>query len=539
MTRPRRSRSGSTPWPAFTPRSTNSRRETGRTGGHPQWKSRRPSASHAPGEPNLAVVADLASLRPALEQTFITDGPITRKGYTSQITAGPRSGFGLISSDDAIVFYNKQKLSGITPIWDFQQKLMEQPMGCIIGKIYEFHATTTDRAEATLVVAIRNDGMSITPSNTHNIGLEIWSIPQPCSQAARCALAALCLTQQKINRLIWQNALPEVEKNAVKEAQEESQERADKEAAERNIELKRYLLGTGQARYEDLRIDGLTLQTRPAFVRGGGTLGHIAGHAPFGADAAKPAALSLPEPGVTLDVHLSSVLSNLLRGSFVGERYGSVSNVMVVSKNIPAGAPRSSAFEATLNADDATYRKAVDAAVAVNDPKALAVRIRRPSRCPEVGVDATGKLIFVIDDLGVELSVPPDTPRNGLPPAAKILRLAAKRVEVAVNFLVTARTEKEPVRLDGEIASIDVGPLADLRAEAIDKDDKATNLTEFDKALLVGDLRAQAQGQKVDIPLSNLKLEGFAIQSITPLDPSGWVRAVLVRISNSPAAGIR
>ena len=490
------------------------------------------------GEPNLAVVADLASLRPALDQPFVTDGPITRKGYTSQITAGPKSGFGLISSDDGIVFYTRQKLSGVTPIWDFQQKLLEQPMGCIIGKIYEFHATTTDRAEATLVVAIRNEGMTITPSNTHNFGLEIWSVPQPCSHAARSALAALCLTQEKINRLIWQNAFPEVVKNGVKEAQEESQERADKVAAERNAQLRRYLPGTGQARYDDLLIDGLTLQTRPDFVRLGGTLGHIAGHVPFGADAPKPAALLQPEPGVTLDVHLSSALSNLIRGSFVGGRYGSVTNVMVVSKNIPAGAPRSSAFEVTFNADDATYRKAVDAARAVNDPKVLAVRVRRPSRSPEVGVDATGKLVFVIDDLEVEMSVPPDTPHEGLPPA-KILRVKAKRVEVALNFLVTARTAKEPVRLDGEIASIDVGPLGDLQAEAIDKDDRPTALTELDKALLVGQLRAQAQGQKVDIPLSNLQLEGFAIQSITPLDPSGWVRAVLVRTSNSPAAGIR
>ena len=52
-------------------------------------------------------------------------------------------------------------------------------------------------------------------------------------------------------------------------------------------------------------------------------------------------------------------------------------------------------------------------------------------------------------------------------------------------------------------------------------------------------LKTKLQGQPIDIPLSNLQLRGFAIQSVSPLDPSGWIRVNLVRVSSSPAAGIQ
>ena len=46
-----------------------------------------------------------------------------RKGYVSQVTAGPKTGFGLMTSDDGIAFYNKQQFTSVTPIWDFQNRI--------------------------------------------------------------------------------------------------------------------------------------------------------------------------------------------------------------------------------------------------------------------------------------------------------------------------------------------------------------------------------------------------------------------------------
>ncbi len=40
--------------------------------------------------------------------------------------------------------------------------------------------------------------------------------------------------------------------------------------------------------------------------------------------------------------------------------------------------------------------------------------------------------------------------------------------------------------------------------------------------------------QPIDLALENLKLPGFNIRSISPLDPSGWVRVGLDRDGNAP-----
>ena len=53
---------------------------------------------------------------------------------------------------------------------------------------------------------------------------------------------------------------------------------------------------------------------------------------------------------------------------------------------------------------------------------------------------------------------------------------------------------------------------------------------------MLGAIRSRLQGQPIDVPLSNLPLRGFALQSVSPLDPSGWIRVNLVRVANGPLA---
>ena len=43
------------------------------------------------------------------------------------------------------------------------------------------------------------------------------------------------------------------------------------------------------------------------------------------------------------------------------------------------------------------------AAQAANDPKVLAVRVRRPAHAPEFGTDQKGNLVALIHDLEVEV----------------------------------------------------------------------------------------------------------------------------------------
>ncbi len=45
------------------------------------------------------------------------------------VTAGPKTGFGLLPRDDGISFFNSQTLTSVTPIWDFQQQMEQDPQG--------------------------------------------------------------------------------------------------------------------------------------------------------------------------------------------------------------------------------------------------------------------------------------------------------------------------------------------------------------------------------------------------------------------------
>ena len=51
----------------------------------------------------------------------------------------------------------------------------------------------------------------------------------------------------------------------------------------------------------------------------------------------------------------------------------------------------------------------------------------------------------------------------------------------------------------------------------------------------MGALGTKIRSQNIDVALSQLKLPGFAIQSISPLDPSGWIRVNLIRTATAPA----
>ena len=81
-------------------------------------------------------------------------GPVYRKGYWSQVTAGPKTGFGLLPSDDGIAFYNKQTLVSVTPITDFQNQIAADPQGQRAAKLYQFSTTSYDWSELTITTVL-------------------------------------------------------------------------------------------------------------------------------------------------------------------------------------------------------------------------------------------------------------------------------------------------------------------------------------------------------------------------------------------------
>jgi hypothetical protein len=58
------------------------------------------------------------------------------------VTAGPKTGFGLIPLDGGIGFYNSQSMFFITLIHDFQQRMAQDPQGQKATQLYYFTATS-------------------------------------------------------------------------------------------------------------------------------------------------------------------------------------------------------------------------------------------------------------------------------------------------------------------------------------------------------------------------------------------------------------
>ena len=120
-------------------------------------------------QPNLDITADVSVVSPYFDQNLVISGPVYRKGYWSQVTAGPKTGFGLLPSDDGISFYNSQMLQSTTPIYDFQNKLEQDPQGRKAAKLYVFSLTSLDSAQLTIYTTLRSSGLALAPAYNHNI----------------------------------------------------------------------------------------------------------------------------------------------------------------------------------------------------------------------------------------------------------------------------------------------------------------------------------------------------------------------------------
>ena len=256
----------------------------------------------------------------------------------------------------------------------------------------------------------------------------------------------------------------------------------------------------------------------------------------------QPSWLAVPAPGVSGDVHLSSIMTNLSRGYLQSDEVRGIDHLMVVTKPVPPGAPPQEGFELVRNVDYPTFLAAAAKAQAANDPKVVAIRVKRPTREPDFSADARGFLVAGVHDFQLDVPVPPR--KTGLGslagPSAKVYRIVSKRAEFVISFQVTPETQTSPVRLAGKIESFDPGINPNAKVYALNDDEsKAQELTLFSAAPVLGFLRTRIEGRPIDVPLSNLQLRGFAIREVSPLDPTGWIRVQLVRTSASPAAGIQ
>jgi len=486
--------------------------------------------------PNLDIAADSNIVAPLFNADLVQSGPVLRKGYISQVTAGPKTGFGLMTSDDGIAFYNRQQFTSVTPVWDFQNRIAADPQGQRAVKLYSFNATTVDNAELTITTVLRPSGLQIAPSYTHAIDAAITSCPTEGHEMGRGIAALVGMDQDRINQKVYEGSIGQFRQQIPAEALEEAQERIARETIERNDDLRaKGLVGDDTLAVQDVLIKDLSLRSRPQAVLIGGIFGWRNAPGSVGADLPEPASLATIEPGVRANVHLGSLLGTLVAGMYERDEVRSVENLMLVIKEVPPGTPPREGIEVTKNVDFATFAKKVADArkPKAGTPKTTVLRVTRPKQPPEFNTDARGYLVALVHDLQIEVPAPENQERGGFVGApAKIYRIKVPLAELSFSYKVDT-SKPGPIRVQAKVE--DFNPGTDSQVLAISDDEtKGTPLSRFSTAFVLGAIGGQLRQQSIDTSLEQVKIPGFLIRSISPLDPSGWVRVNLDRDPNAP-----
>jgi hypothetical protein len=484
--------------------------------------------------PNIDVSADVAALYPVLSAQVVADGPIYRKGYVSQVTAGPYAGFGLVPSDQGIAFTNSQYLTSVTPITDFQQQIASDQRGRRAAKLYYFSAESVDGGLLTVTALLTPFGVQLMPNSGHNTDALIGSAPQPGKGFPRFIASLIGMNQNKITQKVYEGAIGRIRENVVREAAEESAERSAVAQQEQNSKLAKVFRGDGAATIDDVTIAGLSLRSRTENALIGGTV-KWAGTDQTGADLPQPPKFAAPAAGISADIHFASVANNVVTGYLESPKTADVRNLMIVTKKVEPGTKPADALNRKTNVDFPEYIKAVDAARSANDPTTQAIRIRKPKQAPEFGVDARGFLVVVAHDLELDVPVPAQVANSRLGgAAAKVYRLQAKVAE----FVFEIKPVTDPdgkVRLTGNLKEFTPEPGS--RVLAINDDEsKALPLDPFRSVFIFQGFAQAIRSKPLNLPLENIKLKGYRITSISDLDPTGWMRIVLTPTGERPLA---
>ena len=478
--------------------------------------------------PNIDVSADVASVTPFLSNNVVTSGPIARGGYVSQVTAGPKTGFGLLPSDEGIAFYNSQMATTYTPITDFQRQLQQDNKGRKVAKLYYFQASSHDTPNLTITAIIRpSTGLALAPAYAHSISEAVNALPIQGKGLARGVLAIIGLNREKLTNKVAEQAYPRIAQGVVQGANDEAAERIPGVEAQQNANLRRVLVGNNTAAIKDFRITELSLRSRLENVLVSGKVGHATLPDAIGADMPQPPSLVVPSSGVSADVHLGSTLSNVVTGLLSSDEVRGVDNVMIVTKAVQPGAPPKEGITVGRNVDFPTFLKNIEEARAANNPNVTALRIKKPGVPPEFSADERGFLVVLVKDFQMDVPAPPGAERGGLMGApARVLRFLVPTAEFILSYKVASNGSSPPTELDVKVE--DFVPSANSKVQTLfDDEAKPTTMGPFQANLALLGFKTKLQQVPIKAPLTTLNIPGFSLTQVSPLDPSGWMRVVL------------
>lgn len=481
--------------------------------------------------PNVDAVVDLPTLTNFLSRDVVEAGPIWWKGQTTYVTPGRKTGFGLLHSDTGIAFYNSQLARNVTPISGFQEQLEADPQGQQATRLYTFAATSRDNSQVTVTTILGPNGLAIMPQTSHDVDLNVRADPAQGGNFARQLAGLFGMGRDQIQQRVREGALTRLRQQVPQNADELAAIRAAKAQEEQNARLRNVLPGDGTVRMGPMVMTQPSFRSRPDKALIGGRVGWADGPSPRGADTPRPEQFRKADPGVSADIHLPSLAGNAAEGYLTSTTARDVHNVLLVGRKGEAAAePGAPKFDITRNADYATFFKAVEEGRANPETKGMPIRVQKPAKAPEFVPDSEGRIVAVIRDLRVEVGVPKPTGlANLVGGGARVYRIHAPKAELTLSFQIQPGEPGQPIRVLGKIESLEMGPEATVETVGESEDDTKP-VSNLMRAGALAVLTSRVNNQTIDAPLNNVTIpQGFALKSVSPLDPSGWIRLVLSR----------
>ncbi|WP_169974192.1 hypothetical protein [Tautonia rosea] len=493
-------------------------------------------------KPNVQIVADPNILSPFLNQQIVFPETIFFRGQTSYVQPGPRTGFGLLHSNNGIAFYNSQWSYSTTPVTDFQQQVASDPQGRQATNMYQFGATIYNTNHATATAVLTPEGLVVDTQNAPNVSASFGITPQPGLGPGfmRFVASMIGFNQGRILSELQQQALPQIQAETVDGTRELAAIKSAEEVGQQNQMIRQYLVGNRTLRFEDFAVTQLSLSSAPWAAYVSGVLQWAAEAGPqVGADFPKPPEFVQPQSGLTVDVHLNSTLTNLAAGFYQTDQVKDVETLLI--KVIPpeGDAPIDEGIEVIPNG---SYQDLLDAMADIrtqtDDPNAIALRLTKPEDPPAFAVDAQGRLVTFLRGVTIEVPAPENFAQQGglfgFGGNTRVLRFILEEVELTVDADITPENGGKSVRVQGEIASVTYGGTGTTVVTVGDEEDQTQTLGLLNRSGALGVLAGRLQGQNIDAPVPLNELQGFLIADVSDLHPTGWMRVVVQRDPTEP-----
>ena len=480
-------------------------------------------------QPNVEVTIDHSALSNfIMPKGIVEPGPIFFKGQWSYVTPGPVQGIGFSPTSDGIQVVIQQALTSTTNVQGFEQQMeAADPRARQATSMYRFAANTQNNSVLTSIALFRiATGLQLAQGYQHAVSAAINTTPVAGAGMKRFIASLLGQNQKAITDKVYQGFIERLPSEVASNARELSQIRASEAAAKTNAQIRPYVLDHQTVGLNGVGVTDLKLSTGTDHARALGTIYSFNAPKPHRATFPQPRRLQTFQPGITADLHLPSVLANLTEGAFKNPEFLGTNSLLIdAGESTPE---IKVAPTITPNVEFPSYLDLVKQGQK-NGKTPQVIRVQKPSRAPDFGVGSNGDLLISVPDFQIDIPAPPQIAGGGAiaGPAASVYRISAPSANVGLSLFLDRSNPAAPPTLKAKVTSFNLDPK--LSVKAIQQDEGAAQALNPILARLVSTgLSSRIVGQTFDLPVSALNRPDVALMDVSPLDPSGWLRLILM-----------